>query len=107
MITYISLPTWLHRPLTPVMDAALVARADATSIERQIVHALSQRITRSFLFACWSLALYDHALVFGVEVEKIWKARWTPVKCAYITIRICNLTYLVANVHSEYCEHSS
>jgi hypothetical protein len=90
------------------MATALIARADPTSstlskTATQIIAAASSlRITRSFLFACLSLALYDHALIFDVEVKKIWKARWTPVKCAYIVIRVCNWTYLVANIHSKY-----
>lgn len=62
----------------------------------------SQQVTRSILFASWALFLYDHVLVFDVEVERIWKTRWTPVKFAYVIMRLCNLTILLGNVHREY-----
>lgn len=87
---------------SPTTGAETISDDPSKDLISLIAGISSQQITRTILFASWTLFLYDHALVFDAEVERIWKARWTPVKCAYVAMRVCNLTFLVGNIHRAY-----
>jgi hypothetical protein len=61
----------------------------------------TQRIVRATLFISWILLIHDWILVFDVEVERIWKARWTPVKGAYVVFRTINVIIAIVNTYRE------
>lgn len=80
-------------------NSTSTSASDSTSLSTLIDGTSSQWITRAVLLASWTLLFYDHGLLLGLEVEKIWKARWTPVKCYYVLLRLINVAFLIGNTY--------
>jgi hypothetical protein len=60
-----------------------------------------QQISKVVLFSGLSIAIYDHLLLLPAEIEKIWKAKLTPVKFFHIANRVVNWLILIVTFASQ------
>ncbi|GJJ06515.1 hypothetical protein Clacol_000707 [Clathrus columnatus] len=65
----------MSAPLSPLLAATFKEIADGLN---------DLYATRYFTFACYTVLLYDHVLLFGQEVELFWKAKWNYVKVLFM-----------------------
>ncbi|KAG2369153.1 hypothetical protein BDR07DRAFT_855582 [Suillus spraguei] len=58
----------------------------------------SYRLFSYFLVASFAVVVYDWALIFGQELELIWRQRWSHMTILYLSVRYAGLPYAVAVV---------
>ncbi|TEB29137.1 hypothetical protein FA13DRAFT_1793608 [Coprinellus micaceus] len=91
---------------------------EATAAMQTLVTLAKQSLDGSyFYYAAWVVLMYDHLSMLDMEVELIWKKRWSLVKVLFIINRyipdvsfiygVALMTWLPDDVFSKQCPHLS
>lgn len=78
-----------------------MADSSAMGIDALLGVISNQQTAKGILFSSLAILVYDHILLLPLEIAKVWKANWTPVKTLYIANRIINWLVVIFGFASK------